>query len=54
MSPTEDEAKHLVDKEGGVGGLERKAGKLKDIAEGGGSVVDKAEQAAKEVAANRP
>ena len=34
--------------------LEHSAGQLTDIAEGGGSVVDKAEKAAKTVAENRP
>ena len=44
-----DEARHLVDERGGVDSLKQDAEELKDIAEGKGSLVDKAKEAAEAI-----
>jgi hypothetical protein len=44
-----EEAKHLLDERGGVESLKQDAEELKDIAEGDGSLVDKAKAAAEAV-----
>jgi hypothetical protein len=44
-----DEARHLVDERGGVDSLEQDAEELKDIAEGKGSLVEKAKEAAEAI-----
>ena len=44
-----DEAKHLLDERGGVDSLKEDAEELKDIVEGGGSLIDKAKAAAEAI-----
>ena len=44
-----DEAKELVEERGGVDSLKEDAEELKDIAEGKGSLVDKAKEAAEAI-----